>query len=279
MKTKTTHKPNHLKTIVSSLTQNRFMATKNRRAATLLIATYILLAITYSTNIWIYEAPDEPGHIELIMNLINTKSLPVQSIEQPNYAHHPPLYYVLAALPASLADINDLSALPRINPNFVWPGQDTPAIAFHNTAETFPYNGRVLAIHLARAVSILSGIVTLLLTISIGWSLFPQQKEMGLLATAFVAFNPQFLFVTSTVNNDSLLIAASTGVIWQLLRTLRQPDAYREWILLGIGSALAILTKSTAAVLLNPRGPMLADMGSAAKKHSGSPFVKAPPLA
>jgi 4-amino-4-deoxy-L-arabinose transferase-like glycosyltransferase len=219
-------------------------------AAILLIATYFVMAIVFSTAVPIYEAPDEPGHFELIAHLVNTKSLPVQSVTERNYAHHPPLYYLLAALPARLSDINDNRTMPQLKPDFVWPGQGSPAVAFHHTAETFPYNGRVLAFHLSRGISLLSGVLTVLLTLLIGWLLFPNRKEIGLAATALVAFNPQFLFVTSTVNNDSLLVAASTGTVWQLLRTLNLPDHLREWAFLGIWAAVAILSKSPGLVVV-----------------------------
>jgi 4-amino-4-deoxy-L-arabinose transferase-like glycosyltransferase len=217
--------------------------------AILLVAAYLALAALFSVIVPVYETPDEPGHFDLIAQLINTKSLPVQNVERPNYAHHPPLYYILAAIPASLAGVSDNTAMPQLKPDFSWPGTDSPAVAAHKTAETFPYRGRTLAIHLARAVSVLCGALTVILTIAIGWLLFPGQPEVGLLAAALVAFNPQFLFISGAVTNDGLVIAACTGVLWQLLRTLQHPERLREWIFLGMWAAAALLAKSAALVV------------------------------
>ena len=224
-------------------------ATWEYRAAALLVATYVVVAVAYSVIVPIYEAPDESGHFDLIVHLINTKSLPVQDIEQRNYAHHPPLYYILAAIPASLADVNDVSSMPQLKPEFHWPSIDDPAVASHKTAETFPYHGRVLAIHLSRAVSVLCGALTVILTIAIGWLLFPRLQEVGLLAAVLVAFNPQFLFTNGAVTNDGLVVAACTGVLWQLLRTLQRPERLREWVFLGMWAAAAVLAKSVGLVV------------------------------
>jgi 4-amino-4-deoxy-L-arabinose transferase-like glycosyltransferase len=224
--------------------------TKRQLVIGCFVISYLVLAIAFATTIPVYEAPDEPGHFDLVAHMINHRSLPVQDVEHRNYAHHPPLYYFLVALPNLLVDINDTTSMPRFKPDFVWPGEDSPAVAFHYTAETFPYTGRVLGIHLARLISVLCGLLTLLLTVAIGSLLFPDRPEVSYLAAALVIFNPQFLFVNSTVNNDSLLIAACAGVIWQLLRTLQQPQSYREWLFLGLWGAAALLTKTIAVVVI-----------------------------
>lgn len=86
----------------------------------------------------------------------------------------------------------------------------------------------------------------MILVIAIGWEIFPTQPAIGLLAAAFAAFDPQFLFVSAAVNNDNLLTCLSTGATWQMLRILRQPGSNgRQWIVLGGWTALAVLAKLT----------------------------------
>lgn len=216
----------------------------------LLLIAYTVTALAYSVYVPIYEAPDESGHFDLIAHIINTRSLPLQSLTARNYAHHPPLYYGIAALPVALADVNDVASMPQLNPDFAWPGQDGPAVAFHHTAETFPFAGRVLGIHLARAVSLLAGLLTVGLTLAIGRLLFPNRRQISLMAAVLVAFNPQFLFVTSSVNNDSLLIATMTGTMWQLIRTIRHSESAKQWAWLGVWAGAAILSKSTGVVIV-----------------------------
>lgn len=98
----------------------------------LLLATaYLALALGYSAIVPIYEAPDEPGHFHLIVHLHNNHSLPVQSFEYPTYAHHPPLFYVLAALISAPADIRDNAGLPQFRDHVDWNWVDGPTVAFH----------------------------------------------------------------------------------------------------------------------------------------------------
>ncbi|MFW5943384.1 MAG: ArnT family glycosyltransferase, partial [Chloroflexota bacterium] len=232
------------------MNRNRFSMALDRALPVLLLVAYVVTALLYSVNVPIYEAPDEPGHFHLIAQMVNTRSLPRQSVAAPNYAHHPPLYYGIAALPVAFTALNDLESMPQLDADFVWPGQEGPAVAFHHTAETFPYSGRVLSVHLARLVSILAGLLTLVLAMAIGSSLFPAYRPLGILAVALVAFNPQFLFVNSTVNNDSLLIATTTGTLWQLMRAIRRPQDTAQWVFLGVWAAAAVLSKSLGLVVV-----------------------------
>ena len=46
------------------------------------------------------------------------------------------------------------------------------------------------------------GTATVVLTMTIGWTIFPRRREVGLLAGALVAYDPQFLFLSAAVNNE-----------------------------------------------------------------------------
>ena len=78
------------------------------------------------------------------------------------------------------------------------------------------------------------------------------------MAGALTAFNPQFLFISGAINNDNLLTLASTGVIWQMMRTLRRIEAWRSWLQLGLWITAAALAKITGLVLLGWVGVILA---------------------
>lgn len=245
---------------------------RNRKELLIVIGAYLILASLFATNIPIYEAPDEPGHFDQILHMITTRSLPVQSVEHRNYAHHPPLYYILAALPAAVSDVNDVSSMPTLRPDFKWPSFDSPAVAVHYTAETFPYSGRVLGYFMARSVSVLSGAATLTFAILIGQKLFPKRPETTWFATVLILFNPQFLFVNSTITNDSLLITTCTGVIYQILLAFEKPENLWRWVWLGVWCAAAILTKSLAIAVLGVAG--VCWLIAAIHKRSVSFFIK-----
>ena len=224
--------------------------TKKHLAALAIMLTYVVLAVAYSMVTPLWEAPDEVGHAGFILHLRQTHTLPVQRIGDLGSAHHPPLYYLIAGIISAPADINDRTGAFRANPDFIWAGQGGSDVnaALHASAETFPYHGQALMMHLARLASVLMGLVTVALVIAIGWQIFGEYPWIGLLAGAFTAFLPQFLFISGAINNDNLLVMAVTGLWWQTLRAIQRPRRWQNWTYAGIWLAVALLAKSSAAV-------------------------------
>ncbi|MCA9960564.1 MAG: DUF2142 domain-containing protein, partial [Anaerolineales bacterium] len=121
----------------------------------------------------------------------------------------------------------------------------------HTTAENWPWHGYVLAAHLLRALNGLLGLGTLLFVYGSGRFLWPDSSTKAVLATALIAFLPQFTFLHGAINNDGLLICLSSATLWQLLRIWYKPLVKpRDLLLLGTTIALAILTKMTGLLLL-----------------------------
>ena len=214
-----------------------------------LVAAFVALAALWSVVTPIYEAPDEKGHIEYAAHLATQRTLPVQTTTPRTYAHHPPLYYALAAVAGAVADWQD----ERDMPEWVGPGPgagNRMARARHHTAETFPWRGRVAAIHAARFVSVLMGAAAVAFTIAAGRLAFPTQPTIGLLAGALLACTPQFSFISGAVSNDSTAAAAGAAVLWALLRARQQPAQLRRWLLLGVLCGTALLAKATTLSLV-----------------------------
>jgi 4-amino-4-deoxy-L-arabinose transferase-like glycosyltransferase len=224
----------------------------NRRIAAVFLISFLLLALSYSVTVPPFEAPDEVGHFYFSFHLLTKRTLPVQCIGELGEAHQPPLYYALAALAALPANLNDPTGAFNPNPKFIWAmrgGYDINA-GLHGSAETFPFRGQSLALHLARVSSILMGLVTLAFTILIAWKVFPESPLVGLLAGALVAFNPQFIFINSSVNNDNLLTMIAAISWWQVLRAIEQPELMRHWIYLGILIGLGFLAKINGGLVI-----------------------------
>jgi 4-amino-4-deoxy-L-arabinose transferase-like glycosyltransferase len=212
------------------------------------VAIFVVLGVVYSTMVPLWESPDEVANFEYVAHLVNTHSLPVQQSGVLDAAHHPPLYYTVAALASSVADLDDSTGAFQHNPKFVWSGSggtDHNA-AFHHTAETFPYRGIALAVHLARWVSIAIGAVTVVLTYAIARRVFPGSQGLALFAAALTAFNPQFLFIGGSVNLDVMAAMTCALALWQLIRTLKKPLRWKGWALTGAFCGLAVLSKSSA---------------------------------
>lgn len=224
-------------------------------AAGAVAVLYIALAIYYNVTTPLWEAPDETGHFQYVVHILQQRALPRQEIGALGQAHHPPLYYLLTALVVAPVDLTDPTGMFRPNPDFFQWGQGGGDlnIALHDDAErAWPYRGWTLALFLARGFSSLLGLGTIMLTYAIGRTIFPQQRAIPLLAAMLVAFNPQFLFISASVNNDNLVTFASTGLLWQTIRLLAhdRPPTKRDGLALG-GWVLAILlTKFTSLAVI-----------------------------
>jgi 4-amino-4-deoxy-L-arabinose transferase-like glycosyltransferase len=215
------------------------------------MALYLLCAITYSVVTPAWEAPDEVGHFDFIRHLRQTKTLPDIRTAVPGEAHQPPLYYIVATLFTLPANTETPVGAFVPNPDFVWHnegGTDVNA-GLRSTAHTFPYQEQALALQLARLTSVTMGGLTVFFIIKTGWLVFPNQPQIGLLAGALAAFTPQFLFISGAVNNNNLLILATTGACWQLVKALKQPQQWQQWLAVGLWLAAAVLSKLTGAAV------------------------------
>lgn len=218
----------------------------------LIVGLYVVLAIFYSLSVPHWEAPDEPGHFAYIRHLRETRTLPIQGQHAAGEAHQPPLYYAVAAIFTIPGDISSPVGQLRSNPNFMWGanGGNEVNINVRGTAQTVPFQGQAQAFQFARLASVAMGAATILLVMQIGRHIFPEQPGISLLASSLTALTPQFLFISSVLNNDNLLILCATGAIWQALQAIEQPEQRRQWVLIGLWLSGAVLTKLTAVSLI-----------------------------
>jgi 4-amino-4-deoxy-L-arabinose transferase-like glycosyltransferase len=241
---------------------------QSERYLVILVAVFVILGVIYSVTVPLWESPDEVANFGYVAHLVRTRSLPVQQIGALDAAHHPPLYFTVAALVSSLADFDDPTGAFQLNPEFVWskPGGADHNAASHHTAETFPYRGIALAVHLARWVSVSMGAITVVLTYAIARRIFPRSQGLALLAAAVTAFNPQFLFISGSVNLDGMAAMTCALALWQLMRALEKPFRWQGWALTGSFCGLAVLSKSSAFTVGLTAGILL--LVSAARQRS-----------
>jgi len=247
---------------------------------TLILAAFFALGIVYNVATPLFEKPDEIWHYPYVKYLADGQGLPVQDLAraQPlmrQESTQPPLYYVTAALATFWIEDDDWQDLVCLNPFWGYnaPGtvNDNKNRVFHTNAERFPYRGAVLAVRTARLVSVIWGAITVLATYLIALELFPKRRTFASGAAALVAFNPQFIFVSSAVSNDSTVSALCTLALWLMLRLVRRGISktqfqvknhswssgighwvldIRYWVLLGLILGLALITKASALALL-----------------------------
>jgi Dolichyl-phosphate-mannose-protein mannosyltransferase len=232
---------------------------KNRNALWLGGLAFVLLASLYNVTTPAFEAPDEVGHFYNIYYILTTHSLPNQFSGNSGEANQPPLYYWLAGIGASLADVQDNTGVFRLNPQFMGAGNGGMQVnaGLHGSGDTFPYQGQALALHLARLVSSLMGAGTVVLIFVLAAEMFPEHQAVAWLAAGLAALDPQFLFINASVNNDNLLTLLSAAAWVALYKILKDPEQKPKWWVAGILFALAVLTKLNAVVIALVAGVIL----------------------
>jgi 4-amino-4-deoxy-L-arabinose transferase-like glycosyltransferase len=229
------------------------------RAARVILMAYVGLALLYSLTTPLLEASDELWHYPMVQYLAtNGFSLPVQraGIETAwrQEGSQPPLYYFLAAALTFWLDTSDLPLIRYLNPHadigLVLP--DRNANMTIHTAARHLGSGALWAIYLSRGLSVALGALTVWLTYLLARELFPQREGVAHLAMALTAFNPMFLFISGSVNNDNLSTLLATALLVCLARLLKRADAPSVRALIGIGflSGAGMLAKFNIGFLL-----------------------------
>lgn len=101
----------------------------------------------------------------------------------------------------------------------------------------------------ARLVSVFSGTFTWLICCKIGERLFNKQSTILLLAT-LVCFLPQFIFLSSYLNNDAFAVMTSGFIIYLWIKGDQENWKYKDCALLGISLGLCALTYYNAYGLI-----------------------------
>ncbi|HSD84501.1 MAG TPA: hypothetical protein VLG46_11610, partial [Anaerolineae bacterium] len=235
----------------------RFKAVVQSHALfTLILVGYLALAFGFSVANPIYESTDELHHFRYVRYLQEFGALPEQRDDQPRIqAHHPPLYYLIAALVTAPIP-PDRPALyePVHNPYYgyrYWEiNDDNKNQYLHGPDEQWPYTGVVLMMHVARWVNSVIGAILVWVTYRLALTVFPDRKSFAASATAIVAFNPQFLFMSGAVNNDVIAGLFGSILLWSGVTIIRHGLTLRRSICLALAFAFALMAKFNLAFAL-----------------------------
>ena len=224
---------------------------------TRILIAFVALGTLYSVVVPVFEAPDEVWHYLYVKHFADGKGLPVYhegtTFPMRQEASQPPLFYALNGWATAWIDTRDAEQLVRYNPHAAlgtaapWGNRNMIA---HTAQERFPYRGAVLAVHIVRFFCILMGAGTVLCTFAIARRLFPSLPWLALVAAALNAFNPQFLFIHASVNNDVPVTLLSALTLWLLVRIAYDRASVARLLTLGIVLGLAALTKLSGLLLL-----------------------------
>ena len=166
-------------------------------------------------------APDERQHANYVQHLVDGKGFPVLDPKDPNLgenyqAHQPPLYYIIQA------------GWTKIT------GTDL--------------NSRESGL-MARMPNALIGAATVLGTFFLGLWAF-RREDVGLLAAGFVALLPMNTALSGAISNDPLLYCLCTWTLALIAKGCTDGWSIKVALLVGAGTGLAIITKTTAVALL-----------------------------
>jgi len=258
-----------------------------RRILIIILTAYILLAVIYSFATPLWEAPDEPSHYLYIQHLATYGSLPPPApppkgrFFEHGYAtslyewYQPPLYYALVApqtaLVKALRPDTFPQTFPPIDPTFGKGG-----INLFDAPPDRTIGSLLLAPgpRMARLFSILLGLLTLLATYRLALTVSPSDDILALTATGFLAFIPQFTFITGYITNDNLADLMSTLCLLAYAALITRPNARGNRQVFGAGLlvSLALLTKLSLLFLL-PLG-ILCLLWRATQHRSFAQWVK-----
>jgi 4-amino-4-deoxy-L-arabinose transferase-like glycosyltransferase len=247
-------------------------STSGRLWLVVIIALHAALGVWYTLTTPIFEASDERWHYPVVRHLATTGRLPIQEPDQRTDWHQegsqPPLYYLLAAALTAGVDTSDFEAVHVPNPHAVV-GEPLAVgnknMLIHAHDENWPWQGTALAVHIIRLLSVALGAVTVWLTYCLARLAWPVDSGVALLAAAFTAFNPMFIFIGASVNNDNLAAPLAAGTMVVLLAALRRGQAPRDGLWLGLLLGLGAITKLSALALVPLVG--LALTWNAARRH------------
>jgi 4-amino-4-deoxy-L-arabinose transferase-like glycosyltransferase len=229
-----------------------------RRLLLLIVMSFLALGVLYGIATPAFETPDEVWHYAYVRQLALYHDLPVVDAEgkQP-YRHEglqPPLYYIIGSTLITWMSEYDLDKTPAPNP-YARIGDphaqsnDNRNAFLHPPDEGSLFQGANLAVHLLRLYSLLLGAATVVLTYALGREILPERPIIALGAAAFVAFLPQFIFISAAISNDNLATLLTVGTLLQLVRIMRRGFTKTRITVLGLLIGAALLTKLNTIAL------------------------------
>ncbi len=237
------------------------MTRRTHWPALLIVAAFVLLALSYARATPPFEAADEAPHFLYVHNLLVDRALP-QIISRAEVAqqtdptrlwaienHQPPLYYALGALLVSGFQRDDLPALLRSNDVIFVRG-----VVAHNPNKWLhsPHasgGDTLAALWTLRLYSITLSVFTLWL-VYLTARLISPNTMLPLLALLLVASIPTYAAISGSVNNDNLVTLLYSAGVYLSLRSWRA-RALSPGVAAALCAVLALapLAKLTGASL------------------------------
>lgn len=222
--------------------------------AILIIYSGVTFAISRVTPF--NKGPDEETNLAYVEFIAHKGRLPLTYPERElvgKDSNWPPLYHLLLAGLSNGLSI-ELAGPPQIKifwDSFRYRAIDAGAEWYYLRTEdqTWPYYGRILVLHLGRWLSILFGVITLSLVYYVVLALLPGRRWLALTAAAILAFLPTYAFISSVMNEDTMMAALATLYLWMLILVIKHPQTWWPYWVMGLALGISVTIKYTTIIL------------------------------
>ncbi len=226
------------------------------RAALLIIGLYAIAALIFASGP-MFEGPNEAEHYRYVRYVADNLALPDPAGYPYGQFHQAPLYYVVGAPVLMLIDDPEFEQISeRFNPyhayEFGIASRDNKNFHLHSPDEND--TGTAQAVYWLRTYSVLLGTLTLFVNAAAFRLLWPDKPHLRLIALGISAFWPQFVYITGMINNDNAMYLTVALSFYLVLKQHRAGPTWQRSALLGMALGLALLSKSSAAILCIPMG-------------------------
>lgn len=227
-----------------------------RLALAITLALYAIAALAFASAP-LFEGPNEAEHYRYVRYVAQNRALPDPAGYPFGQFHQAPLYYVVGAPALMLIDDPEFEQIStRFNPyhayEFGIPSRDNKNFHLHSADEG--ETGTARAVYALRGYSILLGVITVLVNYATLRLVWPDRPYLRLMGLGVVAFWPQFVYVSGMVNNDNAMFLTVALSFYLVLKQHRTGPTWQRSALLGVVLGLALLSKSSAAILCLPMG-------------------------
>jgi 4-amino-4-deoxy-L-arabinose transferase-like glycosyltransferase len=221
-----------------------------RQPGFILAAINFCLGLVWMAVIQPLDAPDEPGHVQAIMQVRKQHILPE--------VHYAPSSAAGVIGPPSDPETRAYIAklLPKLPVNeayFILPYESFQPPLYYLAAgllvHLVPPNPQTI-LYLGRVLAILFGAATVYFCWLTTKELAPQAPIWAIATAGVVALLPSFCFDSAHASNDSMVNLTATAAFYVWIRGLRDPEFDRQLLGAGVMLGLALLSKLTAVALI-----------------------------
>ena len=219
-----------------------------------ILAYFFLFSTIFVFLIPPFEANDEPYHLEYINYIVKNSSLPNQLKENERVnieGHQFPLYYMVSASLIKIiwGDSPVNFSLVYNKKHFSAGGPENLVPVFnHTNSNSLADNKSKSQFYFLRLLSVVFGMVNLFFVFKIVRLFFADEKII-VLCLFFAASLPQFIYVSSTITNDSLANLLSTLAVYTFLILLKD-STFKKIISFCIIFPLCLICKKTLFFLI-----------------------------